>query len=138
MYRVKISDRESLHSYNIFSYFCFGSSIPDSFLVAIKLWHVDVFIWSLQLVTLRFFFKYKCIRSTPHIWSQIRIFRVTIIYVNYLSFFGFFHLLLVWMRNILMIVIVWRCHTGLTFYFLRFCLYLGLRRKILYLRSENE
>ena len=94
MYRVKISDRESLHSYNIFSYFCFGSSIPDSFLVAIKLWHVDVFIWSLQLVTLRFFFKYKCIRSTPHIWSQIRIFRVTIIYVNYLSFFGFFHLLL--------------------------------------------
>ena len=63
----------------------------------------------------------KWIRSTPHIWSQIPLFRVTLTYVNYLSFFDFFTCFFVWMQNILMIVIVLRCHTGLTFYFMRFC-----------------
>ena len=37
-----------------------------------------------------------------------------------------------------MIVIVLRCHTGLTLYFLRFCFYRGLRRKTLYLRNEKK
>ena len=101
------------------SYFCFNSSMPESFGVSwvVVCWHLNLILLACNLT---FFWK-KWIRSIPHIWSQIPLFRVTLTYVNYQRFFDFFTCFFVWMQNLLTIVIVMRCHTGLTFYFLRFC-----------------
>ena len=74
------------------SYFCFNSSMPESFggSWVVVCWHLNLILLACNLT---FFWK-KWIRSIPHIWSQIPLFRVTLTYVNYLSFFDFFHLLL--------------------------------------------